>query len=149
MADLLIGVLIYQVVDIYKSKFRTGSWWAIPELFFFTGTICTLFIKPRIFDFLAVFFIIGLIISVTMHSVVFDRIGETKAIKFLVRYEYIAYVNHILIISFVNLPCRILGIPIPVRILLLLIGTLIYSVVFKFVVDKLLDLPKKINSKKK
>ena len=142
-ADLLICVLIYQLVEICKPKITASPWWSIPELFFFTGTICTLFIKPRIFDFLSVFFIIGLIISVTMHSVVFDRIGETKALKFLARYEYIAYINHILIISLVNLPCRVLGIPIPVRIILLLIGTLIYSVVFKFVADKLLDLPKK------
>lgn len=143
-ADMLIGIVLHQVVDYFRAKQIKSFIYGAMEIICFAGIMILLFVNGA-YDYLTVLFIIGLIFAVSLKSFVFDYIGKSNIIHYLSKYEYVAYVNHVLIIAIIDKVCEILNAPLMLHIILLMLGTLIFSILFKMVVDKGLQFLKNEN----
>lgn len=91
MADMMIGIIIYQLP---KPKKILG---VIIELCSGIGIVILLRINGN-FDYLAVVLIILLIWSICSNSSVFRKIGKLKIVNVINKYQYGMYVNHICVI---------------------------------------------------
>lgn len=91
MADMMIGIIIYQLP---KPKKILG---VIIELCSGIGIVILLRINGD-FDYLAVAFIILLIWSICSSSSILRKIGNLKIVNVINKYQYGMYVNHICVI---------------------------------------------------
>ncbi len=91
MADMMIGIIIYQLP---KPKKILGI---IIELCSGIGIVILLRINGD-FDYLAVAFIILLTWSICSNSSILRKIGKLKIVNIINKYQYGMYVNHICVI---------------------------------------------------
>ena len=151
LANIALGVILYELHIYIKRFFRRGNW--IIEVISFV--LAMIFMAmPSNYDTLFVFFICIFILSILWENSIFNHIGKNLLVRKISKYEYAFFLNHAVIIMLLErYILNTYEFRIMFRLLILLLIVLIYSIITQnlldFVKNKIVSLflTKYINNK--